>query len=663
MKSLITTLINCFILLFAICSSVLAQTTSYRTINWSTLGANPSTVASSSGQTFLNIGEKLGIPQLNGVSLNLRYVYDGSPTPCLGGSPGQQLYINGAGNVNSKSVWTNNEFNIYDGRLTVTLSSPFQMRWNNMGTGFIGGESLSYGPTAVGSITSTHSGSGMILTDDAISNGNAVNCSSITNYGFGQWTTSSPVTQIYTIANGGQGSVGSLQIGVVSYTLSGNIYNDGNGLNDSGGALVNTSGVGAIDPVDGALSLGEALYVTLVDSAGNGLQTIPVSNTGTYTFSTVNPGTYSVVLSTNASGNTVGNAPLPTDWNFTGEQLGVVPGTSDGTVNGLLTGVVISTADVTNANFGVNKKPEVAEGVDDSRKNPGSNVQSPVSSARFSGTDLEDGAYANNLSGRSVRLVPVTGGTLYYNGVLVNPEGVLVSNFNPSLVTVDPDGADSSTEIVVELAYSVFDDAGIESDPKVIQVPFDADALPVKLISYDVRNGGENSVILNWSTALEINSDRFEIERSHDANHWENIGKIVSEGESNRQRDYHFVDETPFTGTNYYRLKMIDKDNSYQYSRIRSINLSGESFQFSLYPNPSDQLLFINDEKDNSIPMDKVRQIVISNLSGATVLSFPKPLPVTSEGIDISALNSGIYIVKLFLIDGSLSTHKLVVNK
>jgi hypothetical protein len=182
----------------------------YTQLNWTTLGANAATIATTAGQTFTNIGATLGIPSLNGVDLTLKYVYDGSSS-CLPSN--LNFFVNNTSATAASESRTGTQFNLYEGTLTATLSAPRMLKWMNMGTGFVPQESLTYGPAADGSITSTHSGTGMVLTDDAISNSTATNCSSITTYGFGVWQTNAAKSQIYFTSNGGQGAVGSLAIG------------------------------------------------------------------------------------------------------------------------------------------------------------------------------------------------------------------------------------------------------------------------------------------------------------------------------------------------------------------------------------------------------------------------------------------------------------------
>ncbi len=249
-------------------------------------------------------------------------------------------------------------------------------------------------------------------------------------------------------------------------SVSGQVFDDGNGLTDG---LVNPVGTSTnplngtdIDPVTAG---NQALYATLVSNSSTAVATVPITNMGTYSFTDVAAGTYSVVLSTNASGSTT--ASLPANWVNTGEQLGTTPG-SDGTPNGILTGVVVGTTAVGQANFGINKKPEAANGAVAVQANPGGTNQATVFATAFTGSDLEDGPYANNLTGRPVSLSAATGGTLYYQGSAV-ATATDIASFDPTKVTVDPT---ATNETVVSFAFTVKDNAGVASTPKAIAVPF-----------------------------------------------------------------------------------------------------------------------------------------------------------------------------------------------
>ncbi|WP_051664215.1 T9SS type A sorting domain-containing protein [Dyadobacter crusticola] len=183
--------------------------------------------------------------------------------------------------------------------------------------------------------------------------------------------------------------------------------------------------------------------------------------------------------------------------------------------------------------------------------------------------------------------------------------------------------------------------------------------LPVTLVSFNVTKEGQ-AAQLRWSTTAETNSDRFEVEHSLNGKTWNKIGIVKSHGESKVLRDYQYTDYAaasggPSHGENLYRLRMVDNDGTFAYSRIRSIRFDGGASDLSIYPNPSSDKLNIRDYAN-------VKEMVISDLNGRSVYhsaSFSKG----NGTVDVKNLAQGMYIVKITRLNGESSTHKVLVNK
>lgn len=111
--------------------------------------------------------------------------------------------------------------------------------------------------------------------------------------------------------------------------------------------------------------------------------------------------------------------------------------------------------------------------------------------------------------------------------------------------------------------------------------------LPVVLVGFTAILNNDKSVTLNWNTQMEVNSSRFEVERSADGENWTSIGTVQAKGNSAIQSDYSFIDASPLTGTNMYRLRMIDLDNSYGYTDVKTVRTSSVVNSISFYPNPA----------------------------------------------------------------------------
>jgi len=111
--------------------------------------------------------------------------------------------------------------------------------------------------------------------------------------------------------------------------------------------------------------------------------------------------------------------------------------------------------------------------------------------------------------------------------------------------------------------------------------------LPVTLVSFFGKKTGENQNKLTWITSQETNFKEFEITRSADAVHFETIGRIQPVKIASALRPYEFIDNQA-NGMTYYRLKMVDSDGTFEFSKIISLDQNlAVSAVGSIYPNPA----------------------------------------------------------------------------
>ncbi len=108
--------------------------------------------------------------------------------------------------------------------------------------------------------------------------------------------------------------------------------------------------------------------------------------------------------------------------------------------------------------------------------------------------------------------------------------------------------------------------------------------LPVKLVDISAVNLGAMNRV-NWSTTEESEGGRFVVERSADGKSFHSVSMMNAEGISGSR--YSFVDASPFTGVNYYRIEVLNNDGSRFYSRVVSAMVSIGSFHINAYPNPA----------------------------------------------------------------------------
>lgn len=162
--------------------------------------------------------------------------------------------------------------------------------------------------------------------------------------------------------------------------------------------------------------------------------------------------------------------------------------------------------------------------------------------------------------------------------------------------------------------------------------------LPVELTSF-TANPKENQVYLDWQTASELNNLGFEVEKSTDGRSWEMIGFVAGTGTSTEMSTYRFIDKSPVSGTNYYRLKQTDIDGDFEFSEILLIIYKDNVDEIAIYPNPTKDFLTV--DLGNNIAT-----IQVLDLTGRLVTSIMNDKNIV-QTIDFSNFENGIYILQI----------------
>ncbi|XZF14432.1 T9SS type A sorting domain-containing protein [Chitinophagaceae bacterium MMS25-I14] len=158
--------------------------------------------------------------------------------------------------------------------------------------------------------------------------------------------------------------------------------------------------------------------------------------------------------------------------------------------------------------------------------------------------------------------------------------------------------------------------------------------LALTWVSFDARTAG-NDILLDWKTADEKNTASFDIERSTDGKNFETVGSLNTIGTGNN--DYNFTDAATVNGTNYYRLKQIDNDGTFQYSKVITATVRKEAVVDAVvFPNPAKDVLHIK----STVPVSAE----IFNLSGMRVAVTEAS---TETSISLTGLAAGIYVYHL----------------
>ena len=178
--------------------------------------------------------------------------------------------------------------------------------------------------------------------------------------------------------------------------------------------------------------------------------------------------------------------------------------------------------------------------------------------------------------------------------------------------------------------------------------------LPVELNSFTCF-ALNNSVQINWTTATETNNTGFEVQRSQDYKNerlkdWAVIGFVPGYGTTTEPQFYSFTDEAVEPGTYHYRLKQIDFDGSFEYSKIVEVTIRAPK-EFSLsqnYPNPFNPVSSIQYVISSTQFVTLKVYDVLGN-EVAVLVNEEKPAGDYTIEFDAKGLTSGVYFYQLLV--------------
>lgn len=240
----------------------------------------------------------------------------------------------------------------------------------------------------------------------------------------------------------------------------------------------------------------------------------------------------------------------------------------------------------------------------------------------------------------------VGGGDDIHNHNAVEPYGLYVNG------SVTSSGGGSTVDSNVGDQQDMFD-----TNPDFANwVATQSDSpLPVELSFFDA-SALQGSVDLNWATASQLNFDYFSVEFSMDGLLWDEIKRIKGKGTTQNKDVYNLKGVKSLVGTNYYRLKMVDLDGTFEYSRVAVVRID-EPKQLTVYPNPAKregtallELNFAPEEGD---------RILVYNIYGVEQLNLP--VHSSKLHLPLSNFKAGAYLVK-FSRSNSSFVYKLLVQ-
>jgi hypothetical protein len=183
----------------------------------------------------------------------------------------------------------------------------------------------------------------------------------------------------------------------------------------------------------------------------------------------------------------------------------------------------------------------------------------------------------------------------------------------------------------------------------IVSHPLTGVPLPILLTDFTASRQ-DNSALLQWQTAQEENTREFLVQRSPDGTVFSTIGSVAAAGNSSVTLDYSFVDASPVSGKNYYRLEEVDLDGYTTYTPVRLLNFSSSARQLIWYPTgyKAAEVCLVQGSNE---------WYTITDASGQTL----RQGQLSGGKTDISGLPAGLYVVKVLTAIGQPLTTKVLL--
>ena len=171
--------------------------------------------------------------------------------------------------------------------------------------------------------------------------------------------------------------------------------------------------------------------------------------------------------------------------------------------------------------------------------------------------------------------------------------------------------------------------------------------IPVELVKFAAQKD-KSAAKLTWTTATELNNAFYAIERSTNGKDFDKIGEVSGYGNSQRMRDYTFMDEKPSGSVNYYRLRQVDFNGKETVSKTVSVNFD-KNASIKVYP------AIATDKINVEINSDGAADLTIVNLAGQVMKTQKVENTEGVLPINISDLPNGSYIIRMVSKTGEMT--------
>jgi hypothetical protein len=174
-----------------------------------------------------------------------------------------------------------------------------------------------------------------------------------------------------------------------------------------------------------------------------------------------------------------------------------------------------------------------------------------------------------------------------------------------------------------------------------------SDILALKLISFNAVGEDNKYVNVNWSVAAETNIKEYVVQRSADGTNWSDLLTVQAKNNNDSTSSYKQQDNSPISGSSFYRIKMVDFGGNISYSNVQEVNMNIQQFSITqINPNPFHSNISIK----VFLPEQGSLTTRLLDASGKVVRTNYKAANKGLNEINISdldALSPGMYIVEV----------------
>jgi hypothetical protein len=232
-------------------------------------------------------------------------------------------------------------------------------------------------------------------------------------------------------------------------------------------------------------------------------------------------------------------------------------------------------------------------------------------------------------------------------GIAFDPNGDIYINTATNLYLFDP----QSKSFTLKSSQGSF--TNIQD---LTSMSYPMNVMPVKWVGFNAEAGNKNQVLLTWEVTDQVDNKGFYVQYSKDQKNWDDVTFINSKSSGGNNEKYSYIYTGLISSENYFRLKQVDLDGKFSYSKIKSVRpakqVNSVESNVIIYPNPVRDVLNITNIESSNYTAK------IVDMSGRVIKSF-----VMRNGqnqIDVASLKSGIYLISMNDMNGKVNSAKMV---